>query len=157
MEASPYLKTREWIIVILYCGILAAITLVSQVLVPRERPELIYEHQIKSPFIEVSIAGAVEFPGIYSLPKGSITSDLIKKAKPLPNADLTKLKWTARLLPGKHVRIPFIEMVTVRIEGEVVEPITIKTEKGTELKQLFDIVAFTDFADKTSLMKKKTH
>lgn len=154
-SSQEFLKTREWIIVILYCGLMLTLTLITQVIIPKERPKLQLEHQLKSNLIEVSIAGAVESPGLYKVVKGSAIQDLIALAKPLPSADVSKIKLATRLVQGRHIKVPEFEMVTIRIEGEVETPVTIKVVKGTKLKDLFDVVAFTETANQNALLKNR--
>lgn len=152
---TEFLKTREWVIVIFYLAMMFTITLITQVIVPKERPTHQIEHVLRSNMIDVSITGAVEAPGLYKVPKGSTIKDLLALAKPLTKANISKIKLGTHLSQGRHVRIPEREMVTVRIEGEVEESVTIKVEKGTKLKELFDFVAFTETANPNALLKNR--
>lgn len=154
-ESTEYLKTREWIIIIFYCGTMLFITLLTQILVPSEKPNSHHIHYPQPSTIEVSISGAVETPGIYKVEKGAQVQDLIALAKPLSNANLSKLKMTTVLAPGRHIKIPQIETVTVRIEGAVESPTTIKIVKGTKLKELIDEVTLLENADKRALLKQR--
>ncbi|ACF07240.1 Uncharacterised protein [Metamycoplasma arthritidis] len=58
-------------------------------------------------FINVTINGAVYYPGEYSLKKGSIVNDLLKLAKLKANADLSKISKTNTLLDSQKFYIPF--------------------------------------------------
>lgn len=65
-------------------------------------------HYIKDLHIEVTVDGAVAYPGTYIVTKGSTVGTLLEKVKPLPDADLRKVnpstklrsakKWTIRTL-----------------------------------------------------------
>lgn len=154
-EPAPYLKTREWVVIIVYISLMAAITLVTQVIVPKHRPEASQIHLIQDNQIEASISGAVEKPGLYSLKRGSTTQDLIALAKPLRNAQISKINLHAKLTQGRHIKIPSLETVCLRIEGAVEVPLTLAVAKGTKLKELFDCVAFTETADTRALLKER--
>jgi protein involved in polysaccharide export with SLBB domain len=132
-----------------------AITLVTQVLVPWHQPKFDELHIIRDNMIDVSISGAVESPGMYRIKRGSMVKDLVALATPLKEANITKVNLTTRLTQGRHVKIPLIETVTIRIDGAVEVPITIKVVKGTKLKELFDCVAFTETAETKALLKER--
>ncbi len=156
METSkPYLKTREWIIVILYCGVLAAITLVTQICVPAQKPLSGGYHVLKSSEIEVSIEGAVKRPGIYILDRTSLVKNLLALAVVTNEADLSKVNLNSKLRQGRHLKIPKKERVTVRIEGEVEDPVTLTAEKGIKVKDLVAHVNFTERAESKVLLKKR--
>lgn len=61
--------------------------------------------------VVVHVAGAVEKPGIYSLPPGSRVDDAVKQAGLLPDADVDKLNLAALLTDGQKVHVPLHQTV----------------------------------------------
>ncbi|MBC7324017.1 MAG: ComEA family DNA-binding protein [Moorella sp. (in: Bacteria)] len=56
--------------------------------------------------ILVHVAGAVEKPGVYRLPRGSRVHDAVALAQALPEADLDALNLAAPLADGQKVTVP---------------------------------------------------
>ena len=56
--------------------------------------------------VVVDIAGAVRRPGVYRLPSGARVLDAVKRARPLPSADVSAVNLAARLTDGEQVVIP---------------------------------------------------
>ena len=55
--------------------------------------------------IFVHVAGAVARPGLYELPQDCRVNDAIKKAEPLPEADLNSLNLAEKLADGQKVQV----------------------------------------------------
>ena len=130
-EEKTFIKTREWLIVILYATVVGTITLITQFLVPLSEPDEGALHQLAPNTLDASVSGAVARPEIYSLPKGAKVADLLAAAEVLPEADLSKIRLASRLTQGRHIHVPLQEKVSVRIEGEVEAPVTMTVAKGT--------------------------
>jgi len=60
------------------------------------------EHQLVNPFVEIVVEGAVEFPGIYQVKKGVLIQEVLDLAKPLPEANLKRIKLDS---PVNHRRV----------------------------------------------------
>lgn len=56
--------------------------------------------------VVVDVAGAVRHPGVYRLPSGARVLDAVKRARPLPSADISAVNLAARLTDGEQVVIP---------------------------------------------------
>lgn len=155
-QGGAFIRTREWLVIILYTTLVGAITLITQFLVPLSEPRDGKLHELIKTTLDVSVSGAVAKPDIYILKKGATIGDLLAKAEVLAEADISKIKLTTRLTQGRHIHVPKLEKVTIRIEGEVESPITMTVAKGTRLKDLFGRVHLKKEGDPMSLMKQRT-
>lgn len=63
-------------------------------------------HAMKALTVEVTIQGAVKYPGTYAIERGATVDDLLKKAIPLPEADLRRVKTTSKITQHKKITIP---------------------------------------------------
>ncbi len=57
--------------------------------------------------ILVHVAGAVRHPGVYELPGEARVNDAVKRAAPLPNADINALNLAAWAEDGSRIEVPF--------------------------------------------------
>lgn len=112
-------------------------------------------HYLLPQEIEVTVEGAVEHSGHYKLKVGSRVKDLLEIAKPLPEANLKKIKMESQLREGRLLKVPFTEMIVVHIKGAVKQEGELKIKKGTRLVDLLEIVNFSENADLEPLQKKR--
>jgi competence protein ComEA len=56
--------------------------------------------------VVVDVVGAVREPGVYRFPDGARMQDAVKRARPLPGADLAGLNLAERLADGEQVVVP---------------------------------------------------
>ncbi len=54
----------------------------------------------------VDVAGAVRHPGVFRLPASARVLDAVKRAGPLPTADVSSVNLAARLTDGEQVIVP---------------------------------------------------
>lgn len=156
MSQSPRLPTREWIavaVLVVFMTGLVALVLFSE---EDSQPDtLLAPHYCVSQEIEVIIEGAVAHPGVHLLMRGSVLKDLLSKAEPLPEADLSRLKPERKLRPGQTIRVPQRAMITVHVEGAVKKEGPIRLPKGSRLCDLADNISFTEGANLKPLKKKR--
>ena len=73
---------------------------------PRGRPIELLAPPTTAP-LQVHVAGAVEHPGVYALPRGSIVQDAIQAAGgAAPEADLDRVNLAAELVGGERILVP---------------------------------------------------
>ncbi len=85
------LPIHEWLAVVLIISTFLLLTIIS--LSNYEKPIIETEDVIASqPLVEITIEGAVKFPGIYQVEKGTPILEAINLAEPLPSAKLNKIK-----------------------------------------------------------------
>jgi competence protein ComEA len=89
---------------------------------PRGEPVQLLPPPTPAPLI-VYVAGAVQYPGVYSLPLNSRIQDALKAAGgPLVEADLQPINLAAFLDDGDRIEIPTIrptELVSERVDNPV--------------------------------------
>lgn len=62
-------------------------------------------HYIVDQFIEVKIEGEVEFPGTFRVKRGTCVQDVIEQAKPLLEANMSRLKLTSKVRHGQTIKV----------------------------------------------------
>ena len=153
---APKLPLSDWLVIACIVGFLSALTLIS-LLSQRDLPETAEAPQTLTitQLIPVSIAGAVEHPGAYEMPKGSSLADLLEKAVPSSVADLSKLKGRSKLSKWQHVSVPEVEWVTVHIKGAVSGPSTCRLVKGSVVADLLPLIQLNPEANPAFFAKRR--
>ncbi len=82
-----------------------------------EPPSLILETpptpaNTSPPSLKVHVKGAVQNPGVYTLPFGARVEDAVKRAQPRPDADLNALNLAAFLEDGQEVIVPSVKALS---------------------------------------------
>jgi competence protein ComEA len=87
---------------------------------PRGRPIELLPPPTQAP-LQVHVAGAVEHPGVYELPRGSIVEDAILAAGgAAPGADTDRVNLAAELVGGERILVP--ALVTAQAGGAPAAP-----------------------------------
>jgi hypothetical protein len=155
MATSGNLPFHEWLIVVLIVALMLTLTVVTWVWEDSSLPATSGEHILYSNKIKVSVLGAVEKPGSYTLKKGDTLRDLLLLAQPLPHADMSKLKSSARLKNKQEILVPSHAVITVYVEGAVLYPGPVQVLKETKLSDLGAHVQLLPHADLSVLKKKR--
>jgi hypothetical protein len=141
---------------IFYAGVVGSIVFYTQIYIPWIMPaapdELVW---LTDPYVEVYVMGAVELPGTYRMLRGETRGSVLTKARPLPTADLSRVKIMSKLKEGQLIEIPYITYITVFIKGEVEQEGALRVPKGTKLNQLEGRITLKPGADYKALMKKR--
>lgn len=58
-----------------------------------------------SALIEVNIEGAVKYPGLYQVKKGTFVSEVLELAQPLEEANLKRIKLDSKITRRRTIRI----------------------------------------------------
>jgi competence protein ComEA len=75
---------------------------------PRGRPIELLPPPTQAP-LQVHVAGAVEHPGVYELPRGSIVEDAVQAAGgAAPSADTDRVNLAAELVGGERILVPVV-------------------------------------------------
>jgi hypothetical protein len=156
MEKEAHLPFQEWVIIFLISLIMISLSIITFALNDRPMPNHIDEHILYSSEITVFIDGAVSNPGSYKLKKGDTIRELLLIVKPLPDANLSRIKISTRLKNKQKIHVPSNSMITINIEGAVINPGKYRVPKGTKLVDLIDYAEFYPNSDLTALKKKRT-
>jgi hypothetical protein len=102
----------------------------------------------------VSVVGSVRKPGAYEVNTGTAVIDVIRKAKPLRDADLRS--WRGRAIDQSGtVEIQSLKMLEIEIGGAVAQPQRITVPLGTRICDLKRVVQVAPQADRQFLRRKK--
>lgn len=106
---------------------------------PRGRPITLLPPPTPVP-LQVHVAGAVEHPGVYALPRGSIVQDALRAAGgAAPDADLDRVNLAAELAGGERILVPAV--VTAQAGSAAAAPpsdglLNVNTATAEELETL---------------------
>ena len=95
------------------------------------------------------------FKSKYQIKKGAVLKELLALAEVSTEADLRKLKDTAKLRNGQVIKVPKLAMLRIYLEGAVDHPRSLYVQKGTRLVDLLDKVKFAEGADLKILNRKR--
>lgn len=62
-------------------------------------------HYLQSPYIEVTVKGAVAKPGVYQVTKGMLVEEVIRMAEPLEAASLNTIKLDSKITRRRIINI----------------------------------------------------
>lgn len=110
-----------------------------------------HPHKVGRQSITVTIRGAVHHPGEYELPIGSLVSDLLKLAEPLPSANLKRVNIQSKLRNGRDIWIEEYSLITIHVKGAVAQPGPVTIRKGTTIEQLLQSIQLNADADVAAL------
>ena len=86
--------------------------------------------------VPVTIEGFVAKPGTYSIKIGTPLSEVLRKAKPKPLANLKSIDLSMRITAPLNLCIEELTELTICLEGAVVEPGFLKVPPGTKVCDL---------------------
>lgn len=153
---KPALRVHEWLAVMLIIGLLGFLTAISWL--NQKYPSAVETgtpHFIAAQEIEINLQGAVEHPGRRLVKKGTTVREALDQAGLNPDADLRRLKLDAKVRRNQNIKVPKLAMITVVLEGAVVQPGAVVMPKGSRLMDLIDKVALQESADVDKLRKKR--
>ena len=62
-------------------------------------------HYVVSPYIEVTVKGAVAKPGVFQVTKGTLVEEVIQMAEPLETANLKTIKLDSKITRRRTINI----------------------------------------------------
>lgn len=152
---DPKFTLHEWIAAIGIIILIFSLALIShfhkdEVLAVSGPP-----HHLLNDDIEVLIEGAVKHPQHYTLKKGARVKEVLEMAQPLPEADLSKIKWETKIRDGQTIVVPLATMITIFLEGEIENPGPLLVKKGCRFCDIHSLIQFKAEADSKPFLKKR--
>jgi hypothetical protein len=156
-EASSGLTISDWLAVAFIVSLLLTLTVVVFVRRPSHTPADLAEARSLAPplLVEVTIEGAVQLPGTYSLSKGALIEELFKQAQPLPEADLRQFTGKEKLNRSKHILIPEMRWITVYVQGAVKNPGPMILPENSKMSDLIKRISLKEEANTKPLPKRQ--
>lgn len=159
LEEKKHLFFHEWLVIILFSLTLFVISLLAWMKpstpLSWKEPLSINSMVKEQGVLAVAIDGAVEFPGGYDLPVKSTVQDLLNIAKPLPEANLSKVKQKSKLKNLQKIQIPYKKWLAITVEGAIENPGPLKVLEGTRYCDLIKLLKILPGADIKPLNQKK--
>jgi hypothetical protein len=102
VQSNQRLPIHEWMAVVVIIFTFLLLTVISL---------LNYEKAITEsepvnyspPLIDITVEGAVKFPGTYQVEKGTPILEVLGQAEPLPNADLKRFASDAKVVRKRKI------------------------------------------------------
>lgn len=111
------------------------------------------EFQIEE--ILVTVTGAVAKPGEYLVPAGTLVGAVLRKARPLPYANLKVLPIAHLIEAPVHFCIEELTEITVFVEGAVQEPVILTLPAKSRVSDLKSKVVLSAEADKGYFRRRR--
>lgn len=106
--------------------------------------------------IDVEVQGAVKYPGVYKIKKGSTLGELLQSAELLPHADHKKIKLERKITRrGAVIVIPEVLMIRIIVKGAVEQEGELFVPKGTKLCDLGNYVVLQPYANDQALQRPR--
>lgn len=104
-QEKPTLPFHEKFMAWLIISVLLFLTVLNIIFDEPSMPMTESEHHLANPLLEIVIEGAVEFPGVYQVKKGSLIKEVLELAKPLPEANLKRIKLDSPITRRRVIKI----------------------------------------------------
>ena len=154
-DDPPKLPIHEWLaIAILGGALIMFIAIAFFTDDPVVTSKLGTPHYVVSQEIDVFVEGEVEHPGRHRVNRGFLVKDLLALAVPLSDADLSHIQYDKPLRKGQVLKVPST-VLTIYLEGAVIDAGVHKFPKGTRLQDLIGAVQFPEDADLSKLRRKR--
>lgn len=156
-SSQSKLPLHEWVIILLFCLILATLAAFAMGKSKAKAPRLeMLPVTEEISFLQVRIEGAVQYPGLHQVPLRSTVKELLAKGKPLDSADLSQLNYRRQLRDGQVIHIPERRPITIQIKGAVKEPGSLQILSGTRYCELMNEIKTTPEANTKGLCKRRS-
>ena len=152
MEKS--LPSSEWVFVGSILIVMTAFFVVAKVNAYRASSEISIAPLLKEECI-VTITGAVSRSGEYTVRVGTTLEQVLKKARPMPYSNLRALPLKKIIETSLLIDVEELTEISVSIDGEVAEPVTLVLAPKSRICDLKSKVIFTDETDKTFFRKRR--
>ncbi len=102
------LLPHEWLAVITILAVFVSLTIMTQFMHPSERIEVSsHPHYVVDPEITVYVEGAVAQKGFFTVKRGTLIREVLEQAKPLPEADMRRVKLRSKARDSQVIKVPF--------------------------------------------------
>lgn len=147
------LQSSEWFLVASLLLIMVSLVTISKISATKATSQLPIEEDQKK--VLVTVEGAVKKPGSYFIEVGSSIQDVLKIAKPLPNADLKKWLLLGEIQSDCQIEISELSEIVVSIKGAVVKPIELTLPVGSRICDLKSKILLSEDAEKAFFRRRK--
>ncbi len=149
------IEWSEWTLIISFALVLSSFLLISQINTRRSAPlGSLPTPQALAPLF-ITLTGAVCRPGVYPAQPGTPLSDLLRKARPTPHANLTPYTPAEPLWADQVFHIEELSEIIVTVEGAVLEPLQLALPVGSRISDLKGKISLSAEADPRFLKRKK--
>ncbi len=149
------LQSSEWILVASLLILLASLVAITRFHEHRKAAQLTLLAQTVEKPISISIEGAVQKPGIYSVLPGTRLGDAVKKSHPKRFANLRSLDLEQPVEMDLALHISELASIRVHIMGAVEYPVELEVPSGTRLCDLKSKIHYTPLADPSFLKSRR--
>lgn len=142
------LRSSEWLLVSSLLLLLISFFAIARLHEHRRASQLhILSHKLHKP-MDVVIEGAVAKPGVYSVLRGTVLKDVLKKSRPKRFADLRVLDLEQSVEEPMRIVVSELSVIRVFLSGAVKIPVELEVPAGTRVCQLKNKINCEPLADK---------
>lgn len=105
--------------------------------------------------ILIAVSGAVKKPGEYRVAAGTPLAAVLRKARPLSQANLMGLDLGSPMESSRDVFIPELSEITVFVSGAVLAPVALTLPVASRVSDLKSKVALSADADKSYFRRRR--
>jgi hypothetical protein len=135
----------DWTLVFLLSALVVLVVLGAKIKA-FQASSTVCDQDLVEEFVVVTIEGAVKRPGSFRVAVGTCLKEVVKKAKPLPFADLKSKALLGAVCESVVLKIEELQEVLVTVCGEA-ENTTIAMPVGSCVKDLSSKLSLTKDAD----------
>lgn len=143
-------EPSEWTLILSLSFILASLFIISQINSYRSTPSLIFSAPSQPAPVTITLSGAVQRPGAYTVESGTPLAQVLRKARPKTHANLQNYNLEEPLLTDTTLQIEERPIITVTIDG-----VEITLPAGSRICDLKGKISLEPDADPQFFRRKK--
>ncbi|MGB7977629.1 MAG: SLBB domain-containing protein [Chlamydiales bacterium] len=148
------LGSAEWLLAATLLLFIASFLLIAKIN-GRKAASALAAASFEREEILVAIEGAVKKPGEYLVEAGTTVGQALRKARPLPDANLKALPLNEIIDAPLRLCVEELQEIAVTVTGAVEEPVLLRLPPKSRISDLKSKVALTKEADKTFFRRRK--
>ena len=148
------LQSSEWVLAGSLLLIMASLVIIAKINVYRAASTL-SSPDLQIEEILVAVSGAVKKPGEYHVPAGTPLEAVLRRAKPLPHANLKGLSLKEPIDAPRDLFVEELTEITVFVSGAVQEPMKLTLPARSRVSDLKSKVVLSPDADKSYFRRRR--
>jgi protein involved in polysaccharide export with SLBB domain len=148
------LRVSEWVILSTLLFFMLSLVAIAKYNAARSRALVVELSSIQEEFL-VTIRGAVKKPGIYRVVEGSTLEEVVRRAKPSPDANLEKVALNKIIDASMELEIEDFEWIRVSVSGAIAESVDLMMPVRSRICDLKERIIFIPETKKSFFKRRK--
>lgn len=150
----PSISPLEWVLATSVLLLIGCFILIAKINAHRASA-VISEASFLPETVVVTIEGAVKKPGPYAVPAGTPIGQVLRKARPCPDANLKILPLKEIVDQPLHLVVEELQEIQVTVTGAIQEPVHLTLPAKSRICDLKSKVIFTDETERAFFKRRK--